>query len=245
MFVHTDKDVEAVTALLDLGLSDYEVARRTGVSRGTVQRWRRDGRPMRRSAGRRFVCDPEAYPYVLGLYLGDGHVDDHRHGSPLLRITNDSRYPRLVESAANALGIVFPDSNVGRYRFPAAGKTVLQVCSPSVLLAFPQHGRGKKHERRIVLEDWQRELTEACPEQFLRGLIESDGCRSINRVKTAGGVYEYPRYYFTNYSADIRELFREHCALLGIRATQSNFKTISVANRKGVAILDSFVGPKS
>jgi hypothetical protein len=34
-----------------------------------------------------------------------------------------------------------------------------------------------------------------------------DGCRSINRIKGSGKVYEYPRYEFTNYSADIRHIF--------------------------------------
>ena len=67
----------------------------------------------------------------------------------------------------------------------------------------------------------------------------------INRVKANGAVYQYPRYYFTNYSRDIRELFHSHCALLGVHATQSNFKTMSVASRASVEILDALVGPKS
>lgn len=186
---------------------------------------------------------------MLGLYLGDGHVDHHGR-TPILRITHDRSYPRLTASAMAAMQQVFPDSVVRRYEFPAAGKTVTHVCNESVLVAFPQHGPGKKHERAIALEPWQRELTAAAADQFVRGLLESDGCRSINRVRTrdASGrvvVYEYPRYYFTNYSGDIRALFREHCELLGVRATQSNFKTLSVASRAGVEILDSFVGPKS
>ena len=56
--------------------------------------------------------------------------------------------------------------------------------------------------------------------------------------------YEYPRYFFTNYSADIRGIFCEHCDLLGIRWTQSNARNISVSHRESVAILDEVVGPK-
>ena len=62
-----------------------------------------------------------------------------------------------------------------------------------------------------------------------------------DRIET----YEYVRYFFTNYSADIRRIFCDHCELLGIRWTQSSFKNISVAHRDSVAILDEFVGPKA
>lgn len=115
--------------------------------------------------------------------------------------------------------------------------------------AFPQHGPGRKHARRIELAGWQRNLTHRHAQALLRGLIHSDGSRVINRFKTplpSGriGRYAYVRYFFTNYSADIRRIFCEHCDLLGIHWTQSSFKNISVAHRNSVAILDSFIGPK-
>jgi hypothetical protein len=113
----------------------------------------------------------------------------------------------------------------------------------------PQHGPGRKHERPIVLEPWQREIVDAYPREFLRGLIHSDGCRTVNRFKTklpSGRVadYAYPRYFFSNLSADIRGLFCEYCERLGIRWTQSNHRNISVSHRQSVALLDEFVGPK-
>jgi hypothetical protein len=100
-----------------------------------------------------------------------------------------------------------------------------------------------------MLADWQRAIVDAHPEQFLRGLIHSDGCRTVNRFKTklpSGRVaeYEYPRYFFSNLSADIRALFCEYCDRLGVRWTQSNHRNISVSHRRSVAILDRFVGPK-
>ena len=112
------------------------------------------------------------------------------------------------------------------------------------------HGPGRKHERRIELADWQLRITTAFPRELLRGLIHSDGCRTINRFKTklpSGRVasYEYPRYFFSNLSDDIRGIFCEHCALLGIRWTQSNPRNISVSHRTSVALMDEFIGPKS
>ena len=109
---------------------------------------------------------------------------------------------------------------------------------------------GPKHERPIELADWQREIVDEFPREFLRGLIHSDGCRTTNRFKTklpSGRVaeYEYARYFFSNLSADIRGLFCEYCERLGIRWTQSNPRNISISHRDSVAILDEFVGPKS
>lgn len=58
-------------------------------------------------------------------------------------------------------------------------------------------------------------------------------------------TYEYPRYFFSNLSADIRTIFCEHCDRLGIHWTLSNPRNVSVARRESVARLDQIVGPKA
>ena len=104
--------------------------------------------------------------------------------------------------------------------------------------ALPQHGPGRKHHRRIVLADWQREIVDRRPEPFLRGLIHSDGCRTINRFKTklpSGrvGEYAYPRYFCSNQSADIRGLFCEYFKSSGPLVQQSNpAQHLRVASRQ-------------
>ncbi len=57
--------------------------------------------------------------------------------------------------------------------------------------------------------------------------------------------YAYPRWFFSNRSADIRALFCAYCDALGIRWTQSSLRNISVAHRRSVALLDSFVPAKA
>ena len=114
----------------------------------------------------------------------------------------------------------------------------------------PRSGAGPKHERPIVLAEWQRAIVDAHPREFFRDLIHSDGCRTVNRFKTtlpSGRVaeYEYPRYFFSNLSADIRALFCEYCERLGVRWTQSNHRNISISHRRSVALLDEHVGPKT
>jgi hypothetical protein len=101
-----------------------------------------------------------------------------------------------------------------------------------------------KHRRKIELTEWQVDIVGNHPARLLRGLIHSDGCRLINRVRTRGVPYEYPRYQFTNLSPDIRAIFCGACDDLGVRWTQSNSVTISVSRAGDVAKLDSVIGPK-
>jgi hypothetical protein len=126
---------------------------------------------------------------------------------------------------------------------------VVTAASKQCPALFPQYGPGRKHERPIVLAEWQQAIVVRHTEQFLRGLIHSDGCRTVNRFRTtlpSGRVAEcaYPRYFFSNLSADIRDLFCEGCDRLGVRWTQSNHRNISVSHRASVARPDEFIGPK-
>jgi hypothetical protein len=189
------------------------------------------------------------YCYLLGAYLGDGCVIVRRRSAALV-VTLDSAYPRIVSEVKAAMRATFPDTTVRTFKPTSERGAVLKISDPALPYAFPQHGSGRKHTRPIRLTTWQQTLTHAHPEALVRGLVHSDGCRVINRFKTklpSGRVaeYSYPRYFFSNLSADIREIFCDHCDLLGIRWTQSNARNISVSHRTSVARLDEFVGPKS
>jgi hypothetical protein len=185
------------------------------------------------------------YVYLLGLYLGDGHLTGNGRAYTL-RITLDGRYPGIIDAAASAVREVVPHRRV-RVR-PRSGAQIVEAGWKDWPGLFPQHGRGPKHMRPIVLAAWQNALVAAYPHEFVRGLIHSDGCRVTNRftvdLPSGRREYAYARYFFTNMSSDIRELFTEHCSRLGVRCTRSNYKTISVAERRSVALLDSFIGPK-
>ncbi|MGB7588590.1 MAG: hypothetical protein WBM00_07765 [Solirubrobacterales bacterium] len=112
---------------------------------------------------------------------------------------------------------------------------------------FPQHGPDKKHTRPIFLADWQQSLAEQWPEQLLKGLIQSDGCRVIN---TGRGGWRHPRYAFSNVSTDITSIFCSACDQLGLRwsaafpKSESAAVSIYVSRKADVAKLDEFVGPK-
>jgi hypothetical protein len=247
-------DFELAMRLMRKGFGDTQIARRTGIPRPTIAAWRHNR--GRRYHDRLATANPAwrpprapEYCYLLGVYLGDGCLHTSRGGASSLVVSLDSSYPAIVNAVDTSIRDVFAGVPVARVFPKDANLVVLRASHPALPFAFPQHGSGRKHKREIRLTEWQRELTHAHPEQLLRGLIHSDGCRTINRFKTklpSGRVaeYEYPRYFFSNLSADIRAIFCAHCELLGVRWTQSNLRNISVSHRRSVALLDEFVGPK-
>ncbi|WP_030185951.1 hypothetical protein [Streptomyces violaceorubidus] len=259
-FHSTDVRQKALT-LLRGGAKNADVARELSVPKGTISYWKHLDRAKRGecSAKRDPSCprcdgrhlDEPAYSYLLGLYLGDGHISHcSGHSVPNLMIACAESWPGLLSDCERAMRQVFPDNSVCRVR--KTGCYNLKVYSKHLPCLFPQHGPGKKHSRRIVLEPWQQAVVNTHPWEFIRGLIHSDGCRVTNwTTKTVRGVrkrYEYPRYFFSNKSDDIRGLFT--CALdkVGVKWTTlargSDPFNISVARKASVALMDAHVGPK-
>ncbi|MFE9652109.1 helix-turn-helix domain-containing protein [Micromonospora sp. NPDC006431] len=233
------------------GATVAEAARAVGLSYPTVRHWCKD-RPepkQQSSALRCFRCrsdvdnptDPGQYAYLLGLYLGDGHLVTAAR-VPVLRISCADAWPGLIEACEQAMKSVLAASV---QRVQKQGCVNVQSYGNHWPCLFPQHGPGKKHERPIVLADWQREIVAAQPGDFLRGLFHSDGCRFANRVTVRGKEYVYPRYMFSNRSPDIMGLCQWALDLLGIAWRMNLPWSLSVARRDAVAALDGHVGPKS
>jgi hypothetical protein len=197
------------------------------------------------------MAPPErwSYSYLLGMYLGDGCVSSTGSSYQLV-VACDTAYPQIIEDCWAAMMLTLLPKRV--HCNPRRADRSVRVVGSSKRWpeAFPQHGPGRKHDRKIELAPWQRAIVDRHPHEFLRGLLHSDGCRTINRFSTklpSGRVaeYAYPRWFFSNWSADIRGLFCEYCERLGIRWTQSNPRNISVSHQRSVALLDSFVPAKS
>jgi signal transduction histidine kinase len=235
-------DVERVLRLAAEGRNNSDIARRVGVSRTTVRMWRRGNVPQRQDPRPcRLPLARDRWPtyaYLLGQYLGDGYVATHRRGVHRLRITCTTAYPWIMLEVGMAMCVVMPENKVSRQN--RGGCTDVASYSKHWPCLFPQHGPGMKHSRPIVLAEWQREIADEYPEELVRGLIHSDGCRNLNRVKGT----DYPRYQFTNRSDDIRRIFTDALDQLGIAWRVMNRYNISVAKRDHVARLDAFVGPK-
>lgn len=252
--MYDDRIRSEARSAMTSGESLSSISRRLGISRAALRDWR--DRPARNVPEPTDCprCDPSAarlpgpaYAQLLGLYLGDGCLSLHRKGVYSLRIVCDDKYPRLIDEAAAAISAVYPARRT--YRVQAPGCTHVQSYWKHWSCLFPQHGIGRKHERPIFLEHWQREIIEVHPGRFLRGLFNSDGCRITNwTTRKVGGEikrYEYPRYMFSNESADIIRLCAETLDLLDIAWRLPRRNMLSVARKEAVAALDVHVGPKS
>ncbi|GAA4896178.1 hypothetical protein LX16_1405 [Stackebrandtia albiflava] len=237
------------------GFTNREIAKQMGVPYGTVGYWLH----LDRAAGLlaplshhtmpecprclstpTIPADAATYCYLLGQYLGDGHIVVTDRNT-VLRIYCTSSHVGIIDECRSAIL-----RTLGRsvHLAPKRGCTAVCAYHRHWTCLFPQHGPGMKHTRRIVLADWQEELVATHPRPFLRGLIHADGCRSVNRVTRGEKVYEYPRYFFANESSDILRLCGETLDRVGAAWRFNRRNSISVATREAVALLDEFIGPK-
>ena len=169
------EEVAFVIELVRAGWNDCEIAQETGIPRGTVRDWRRGRVPdFDRVHTRTFpngwfcvVCrgDPMilpqgSYTYLLGLYLGDGYIAPHARGVYRLRICCANAYPELIRRCEDAMGDVIA-TKVSRVA--CVGCTEVASFSKHWPCLFPQHGPGRKHQRRIELAPWQQELVDLDP----------------------------------------------------------------------------------
>jgi hypothetical protein len=250
------EEVREVLTLVEQGLNDCEISRRTGIPRRTILGWRHGHVPRWARTGAPDSC-PEcghpshefldvpvpAYPYLLGLYLGDGSIAKYPR-TYRLTVYLDRAYTEIVEECRAAMSTVIPASKATVYQRPWEATDEVHSYSRAWPCLFPQHGPGKKHLREISLTDWQREIVGADPRPLLRGLIHSDGSRHTNTIRHPKRTYCYPRYEFANLSEDIKRIFCDACDLIGVQWRVMNAKTISIARRESVAKLDEFVGAK-
>jgi hypothetical protein len=234
--------------LIAQGVPDTQIALRLGLPRTTVRDWRRPPyvrvavtsrceRCWRAMTPVRFASAD--YAELLGLYLGDGDISTGPR-TERLRISLDSRHATIVDETEALLTRCFPRSGIGRATRHHRAMAILSVYHSHLSCLFPQHGPGKKQDRRIVLEPWQEALVAAAPWSFLKGCIRSDGCVFINRT----GPYEYLSYDFTNHSSDILELFVSTCASLGLRPRRYAVHA-RLCKRADVALLIEHVGTKN
>ena len=170
--MHPQAMVDRARVLSELGLFDREVALIAGVPLRTVRNWRK-GR--RRAPGRgpaRVPCprcdedvtlpEPGAdYAYLLGLYLGDGHIvlaGDRSKAVTRLSVWCADDWPGLIRECARAMQAIRPDNRVSLKQ--KQGCIEVSSNSRHWPCLFPQHGPGKKHARKIELADWQQLIVE-------------------------------------------------------------------------------------
>jgi hypothetical protein len=148
MFVYEPKASSAVALLYAMGLSRKGISRCTGISVRTISRWLTHGPPgagprtqtgtlrrrnaeMTRNELIRQMSLP-AYAYLLGLYLGDGHIARATKGVFRLRIFLDSCYPVIVGEAVTAIAAVLPRNKPSAAKHPRDNLVIVSCYSKGV-----------------------------------------------------------------------------------------------------------------
>lgn len=250
--------------------SKHSVSNTLGIDYGTVRKWWDLDAPVIQLAEIGVLKTPQyrfesdsgyQYLYLLGLYLGDGYINlqNKKYGVYKIRIEQDLKYPQLIKEHMVAISDVLGTKS-NTFTTKGGKSTSVYGYSKTIPELFPQHGKGLKHLRSITLADWQQEMVQANPKPFIRGLIQSDGSRYIQTVKSKSGVRYYVKYNFTNTSSDIVKLFCDSCDNLGLHYTMHKRKslqpsdqtvetgaiktTVTFNKKQDVEFLDTFVGPK-
>jgi len=172
------------------------------------------------------------------MYLGDGYISKGER-TYRLRIFLFSEHMEILEKCKQYLKVLFPNNKVSYNKQLKSRCNTLYVYNNELPTIFPQHGKGNKHTREIKLECWQKEILNKFPEEFISGLLDSDGCSyyqtNLNNV----------RYYqFSNRSEDIKSLFIDYCVLLGIECTIDSDKILSIRRKEERTKLERFYLPK-
>lgn len=187
----------------------------TGISRGTIRYWKNNNFEIKHNGG---SCNTnnEEYSFLLGFYLGDGYIVKFRR-TYKLSFYNSLQYENINKHIEKCLGVVFPDNKHNRVE--KIGCWDIYIYNSDIPKIFPQHGKGKKHERNISLEEWQRDIIKKYPESFIKGLMYSDGC--IVEAK-------YKRFEFSNRSMDIHNILTEALIYNNIKKTSTRRKVKDV-----------------
>jgi hypothetical protein len=246
--VRSADEFDEVQQLIAAGMNDCAIARKTGIPRPTVRDWRCRPPVSRRVPAGPAACGvahdymalpPTAYTYLLGLYLGDGCISQSRRVWRL-RVMLDAKYPAIIDRCRVAMDTLMTGQRANVMKLP---KNCVEVSlySKHWPCLFPQHGPGRKHNRRIALEPWQQALVDQATEEFVIGLIHSDGCRVVANDRGVRSI----RYHFSNRSEDIIGLFTAALDTLDIHWTRSTKYIVSVYRKADTARLDTFLGPKA
>jgi len=214
--MRTEREYLKSQELKKQGFNNFEISKLLNIPRTTISGWSR----KKPNFEKKNKIDPKSYilenklektySYILGLYLGDGYINKmprtHR-----LRIFNDTKYKDLNIHIMNQLKLLFPKNKVNIINH--GNFLTIYVYSNMITPLFPQNGKGKKHNRKIKLFNWQTDII--IPQYIIMGLIHSDGCyyyRTVNNKK-------YFSYDFKNKSRDLHQILQHYCNEIGIRST--------------------------
>ena len=147
----------------------------------------------------------------------------------------DGKYTKLNNYVTQQVTNLFPKNKVNSHS--RENTFIVSVYNKNLPEIF-DFGEGKKHERKIELKSWQKEIL--VHDYFIKGLFHSDGSYYLSNNRDF--------YNFTNYSKDIIEMYKESCNTLDIKFIEVNYDNgknrIDHNRRNEVEKLKKLIGTK-
>lgn len=189
------------------------------------------------------MIDSKYYSYMLGLYLGDGYINQMPR-TYRLRVSLGCEHQDVIDRCLKNLNRLLPNNKINILCKNKSKAVDVSVYSKTLPHIFPQHGGGPKHLRRILLLDWQESILDKFPEAFIAGLFDADGSEYIHKNRVKGVVTSSYRYFlFCNKSDDICNLFIKYCNLLNISVKKctrkDGVKYLYIRKKQQVQIFDN------
>ncbi len=262
---HTNDKYVEVMKLRSVGMKISEIVKTTGLTRSCINNWINRGSPKNEHMSNisdniqrnpidvliemsSIINEVElysAYSFVLGMYLGDGCIQEINN-STQLTFSLDKKYERLNEYVMNVSNQVFGknpsiyDRSVNRGQKSISNCINVKYCRKNLNLLFPQHGKGKKHTRTIELLEWQRLIINDM--SLCQGLFFSDGSYYLDNVNNKW------MYSFTNKSNGIINILSQALERLNIRYNIRDRKSsivLTVKYQDDVRRLHEMIGDKN
>ena len=223
---------------INKGGNKKSISRKYNIPRSTIRYWHETKDIKKEGKIEISNIDPISYSYILGVYLGDGHIDKMKR-TYRLRIALDSRQDLVIEECAKNLEILFPSNKIKIDKIKNTNSVIIKVYSSCLPTIFPQYGKGAKHNRNIILTDEQEKII--INDKLMLGLFHTDGSFFVVNGK-------YPRYQFTNKSKQILDIFGKCLIYYGItpkiRKRKNGVYDIQIQNRKDFDKLYDVLGEK-
>jgi hypothetical protein len=224
---YSQEQKNQVKSLFENGKNKCEISRITGIPRATLTKWIHPTYIPKTNKPRNSyepIIDftsylnteekKKAYSFILGVYLCDGHISRYKtFRAPAIRFFNDSKYPLNTQEWKEKLQILLPENKVNIHQKSNTNCFIVLAYSRKLLDLFPQYGEGKKHDRKLNLTEWQKEILNQYPEDFIRACIQSDGCIYTQKISDK---LSYKRFNFIKKSEDIMDFFLYALNLAGI-----------------------------
>ena len=146
--------------------------------------------------------DRELRAYVVGIALGDGNLSNPNGRATRLRISCDTKYPKLIKKISSALTRLLPQNRVTTVNRPGNCLDISVYSNHLEPLLGWTAGGGAKHKQDVGVPSWvqkRRKFIIPC----LRGLIETDGA-----------IYTDRGYPMVSFSTIIPRLARQVHAMI-------------------------------